>query len=133
MASVPQARASRSTFSPQVTLYTPPSPTIDSKPDTSTWVRRSSRSSTAPKPDTDPTPAPEPPKVTRSRHFKRGLKAEAGADDRAGEVKGEEVDEKPKPAKVAKAKVFKRYLEVAHPAPKRWREAFEIIREQRKE
>ena len=123
MASLPNARVSRSTFSPQVTLYTPAHQPDEAKPDTTNWVRRSSRSATAVEPEPDVKPAPRP---TRSRHFKAEVKEE---DEVAEELKP---DVKPKPVRTPKPKVFKRYLEIAHPAPKRWREAFEIIKEQRK-
>ncbi len=122
MASIPNARVSRSTFSPQVTLYTPVQDSEEVKPD-ATWVRRSSRSAASVKPEPDVKPVPKP---TRSRHFKAEVSEEEAV------VKEAKAEVKPKPAKAAKPKVFKRYLEVAHPAPKRWREAFEIIKEQRK-
>jgi len=128
MASIPNGRASRSTFSPQVTLYTPaPQHSQDLKPDTSAWVRRSSRSAGALKPDPEPEVQPRS-KPTRSRHFKSEVKVEEEGE--AGDEPKPEL--KPKVAKVAKPKPFKRYLEIAHPAPKRWREAFEIIKAQRK-
>lgn len=132
MASVPNGRVSRSAFSPQVTLYTPTQPKQEPAPDTTTWVRRSSRSAASVKPEPYPQAAA---KVTRSRHFKVEAKEEEDEAREVGEELKAEVEAKPKPkpARTAKPKAFKRYLEVAHPAPKRWREAFEIIKAQRRE
>lgn len=125
MASPPSARVSRSTFSRRVTLYTPARPEEEEpKPITSAhFVRRSTRSI---KPD--PSPAqPSAPSPARSRRVKPEPASPSSLKP--------DPDQDTKPAKAkspAKPKPFKRYLDTPHPEPKRWRQAFEIIREQRK-
>ncbi|KAI5479324.1 endonuclease III [Pseudohyphozyma bogoriensis] len=84
----------------------------------------------APETSTSTTAIDTKPAIRKRTRSTASLAADA-ATDYSDDVKPAKIEKKPKVASPRKPPVFKVALDKAHPAPKRWEEAYEIIRKQR--
>ncbi|KAL8284304.1 hypothetical protein RQP46_005053 [Phenoliferia psychrophenolica] len=105
---MPKATVSRSTFNSRVTLYEPPTAAASGSGSTSSSTRPSTRRS------------PRPPAASTSALATAPEDVKPSTKVKSSPAKS---PRKPTPFKLA--------LEKPHPAPKRWQEAYEVIRKQR--